>query len=471
MSDYAHQFSTEDSDLIASLHALSVKSPKLVKSTVYAAPGVPSVEIRSWKMNEFKYYDVPLPFPTLARGLFSSKVIDDEKRKRSPNTYQIMVRGYDKFFNVGEVPWTSVSLRCFIQKKYMTHILLKWNWLKEHTAAPYTLSLKSNGCIIFIAALSPTNLLITSKHSLGPVQNSPLSHAQAGEMWLKRHLENARKVEEDLAAELWENNWTAVAEVHLLIRMLVHSYLTLHQLCDDSFEEHVLGYPLEKTGLHLHGLNVRSKEFITMETEVVDAFAEKWGFIKTPTKVLQSIHEVKEFYDACAVLGEWNGEPVEGFVVRTHVADPPASGKSNESPYKSGSALFFKIKFDEPYMMYRDWREVTKMLLSSKGPMNPSALPRSKLKRPETKVYVNWVTNEIKTNPIMFKDYNKGKGIIATREKFLAWLESEKGKDDLRFMKKMDGGISTTTDTPDFGKTVIIPVAIPGCGIVLIFFT
>jgi tRNA ligase len=91
------------------------------------------------------------------------------------------------------------------------------------------------------------------------------------------------------------------------------------QLCDDSFEEHVLGYPEDKTGLHLHGLNVCSEAFETMPTEVVDAFAEKWGFIKTPTTVIDSIQEVKDFTAACASTGEWNGEPIEGFVVRTRV--------------------------------------------------------------------------------------------------------------------------------------------------------
>jgi tRNA splicing ligase len=97
----------EDSDLVASLHALSAKSPKLVRSSVYSAPSDSSIQIRSWKMNEFKYYDVPSPFPTLARGLFTREMPgeqEDEKR------YQIVVRGYDKFFNIGEVPWTTV---CF----------------------------------------------------------------------------------------------------------------------------------------------------------------------------------------------------------------------------------------------------------------------------------------------------------------------------------------------------------------------
>jgi tRNA ligase len=57
-----------------------------------------------------------------------------------------------------------------------------------------------------------SKLLVTSKHSLGPVQGVPLSHAQAGEMWLKKYLNKLGKSEEDMATELWENNWTAIAE-------------------------------------------------------------------------------------------------------------------------------------------------------------------------------------------------------------------------------------------------------------------
>lgn len=75
------------------------------------------------------------------------------------------------------------------------------------------MTLKSNGCIIFIAALTPTALLITSKHSLGPVAGSPTSHAQAGEGWLRKYLAKVGRKEADLAAVLWEKNWTAIAEV------------------------------------------------------------------------------------------------------------------------------------------------------------------------------------------------------------------------------------------------------------------
>ena len=97
-------YNPENSALIASLVALSAKSPKLVKSTAYGTTidGV-EVKIRSWKMNEFKYYDIPSPFPTLARGLFTRELETEGEKK-----YEIVVRGYDKFFNIGEVPWTSV---------------------------------------------------------------------------------------------------------------------------------------------------------------------------------------------------------------------------------------------------------------------------------------------------------------------------------------------------------------------------
>jgi tRNA ligase len=101
-------FSPEDSQLIADLHALHKKSPKLVKPVKYPAPADPEIAVESWRMNEFKYYDIPSPFPTLARGLFS---VEEKKEKDSDPRYRIVVRGYDKFFNIGEVPWTTVC--CF----------------------------------------------------------------------------------------------------------------------------------------------------------------------------------------------------------------------------------------------------------------------------------------------------------------------------------------------------------------------
>jgi tRNA ligase len=114
--------SAADSDLIAALHKLAKTAPKLVRSSTYLAPADPRVSIRSWKMNEFKYYDVPSPFPTLARGLFTrwdednggggvdAQVENATGEGGSKGRYSIVARGYDKFFNIGEVSWTTVCL-------------------------------------------------------------------------------------------------------------------------------------------------------------------------------------------------------------------------------------------------------------------------------------------------------------------------------------------------------------------------
>ena len=199
----------------------------------------------------------------------------------------------------------------------------------------------------------------------------------------------------------------------------------------------------------------------------VDAFAAEWGFIQTASITLNSIAEVRSFTSECAKTGEWNGEAVEGFVVRTHVTEPPqGKGKSSDaSPYAPGSSFFFKVKFDEPYMMYREWRELTRSLLSSKGGPSLAKLPKSKLKRPETKLYVTWVIEEIKSDPDSFQEFTKGKGIIATREKFLKWLETGEGK---RQLENGKNAVVETVSVEDrgkqFGKTIIVPVAVPGCG-------
>ena len=80
------------------------------------------------------------------------------------------------------------------------------------------LTLKSNGCIIFMAALTPSRLLITSKHAIGSpggASGSAPSHAEVGEQWIRKYLAQKERTEEQLANVLWENNWTAIAEVCL----------------------------------------------------------------------------------------------------------------------------------------------------------------------------------------------------------------------------------------------------------------
>jgi len=204
---------------------------------------------------------------------------------------------------------------------------------------------------------------------------------------------------------------------------------------------------------------VNTKDFRTQPTDVVDKFADEWGFIKTKTTVLNSIQEVRDFTTEVGNTGKWEGEALEGFVVRTQVTEPPADGGRSVSlsPYEPGSSFFFKVKFDEPYMMYRDWREVTKILLSTKGPLSDARLPKAKLKRPETMLYVKWVKGEIGLDRRQFENFSKGKGIIATRERFLKWMETREAKEAV---VDEDASIPNLT----FSKTIILPIAIPGIG-------
>ena len=113
-------------------------------------------------------------------------------------------------------------------------------------------------------------------------------------------------------------------------------------------------------------------------------------------------------------------------------------------------------------MMYRDWREITKILLGTKGPLSNARLPAAKLKRPETSVYVKWIKGEISRDRGQFETFGKGKGIIATRERFLKWVETKEGKETA-----VDEGASAPTVA--FAKTIIVPIAIPGAGELSVF--
>ena len=147
---------------------------------------------------------------------------------------------------------------------------------------------------------------------------------------------------------------------------------------------------------------------------VVDSFAREYGFIVTPSTELQTISEVKVFTEEIGKTGKWRGQALEGFVVRTHVSSdlPTKSGAgSAASPYTPGSSFFFKVKFDEPYMMYRDWREVTKTLLSKEPSVEN--VPKGKMRRDETRAYVRWIIEEIKRDKSQFSEFTKGKGMAA----------------------------------------------------------
>ena len=423
-----------DEALIEKLNSLSIESKPIIKYTNFNINDGQS--LTSWKMNEHLYSKQPCPFPTLARGLFTKG-------------NEIIVRGYDKFFNVGEVPWTH------------------WSSLKSYTEGPYTLSFKENGCIIFIAALDEDNIIVTSKHALGPPneqnlnQGTTISHAQVGEKWLDIHLKNSNRTRKELAEILFKNSWTAVAE-----------------LCDDSFEEHVLPYPPSRRGLHLHGLNKNIANFLTEDFSIVESFANDWGFIKTRYINKNTIEEVEDFAKLIeSQNGSINGEPIEGFVVRCKISSNTLGKNMKDCPpYDDNSVFFFKVKFDEPYLMYREWREITKGLLSryENGSINDEKGLR-RCSYPHSIIYKDWVKSKIVNDYNLFKEYNKNKGIILVRDLFLNELETSsemklvfenvKNSWNKKNMNKKDKIIDDRLkDNRPFEKIMLVPIAVPGCG-------
>ncbi|KAL1296852.1 hypothetical protein AAFC00_004474 [Neodothiora populina] len=357
-----------------------------------------NVAVDSWRMQEWDYKKDGLP--TYARGLFTTV--------NSTGQPEIVTRGYDKFFNQGEVSKT------------------QWANVEKNTRGPYELSVKENGCIIFISGLEDGTLLVCSKHSTGKREDANISHAEIGEKWVEKHLATVGKTKKDLAFELRRMNATAVAE-----------------LCDDEFEEHVLAYNPETAGLYLHGINLNLPEFATYAGHLVDRFAAEWGFKKTMYVVENDIIQVKTFLDKVAETGSYAGRETEGFVIRCQSRANP------ESPWED---WFFKYKFEEPYLMYRQWRECTKAIIAGKP-------PKFKKHRKITDEYLHFARKQLLDNPQLGKAYAQNHGIIKLRDDFLA-ARGLKGSDIIR--QELEGGEVGSDMVAD--NVVLVPVATLGCG-------
>ncbi|KAF5674310.1 tRNA ligase [Fusarium heterosporum] len=370
-----------------------------VKKTTFDVKGSSDgIQVDSWRLQDWDYKRRDLP--TYARGLFTSRT-----RRNEP---EIAVRGYDKFFNVNEVHET------------------KWENIFSRTQGPYELTLKENGCIIFIAGLEDDTLIVCSKHSTGERDDIQVSHASAGEKRLEQQLASVGKTKADLARELRKRNVTAVAE-----------------LCDDQFEEHILAYGPDQAGLYLHGINLNLPEFATYPSQFVQEFADQWAFRKTGLITMDDINQVKTFLDEAAETGAHDGRDIEGFVIRCKMTHDPAS-----KPY---SDWFFKYKFEEPYLMYRQWRECTKALIAGKQ-------PKFKKHTKITEEYLLYARRRLAADPKLAKDYNDNHGIIALRDDFLNF-KNLKGAAAAN-MGELDPVVMTEV-TRD---VILCPIATIGCG-------
>ncbi|KAJ2851316.1 trna ligase [Coemansia brasiliensis] len=313
-----------------------------------------SHRIVSWRSTDFLHRKDPCPLPTRARGLFTSAENGEER---------IVARGYDKFFKIDEVRRT------------------EWTWIESNTHGPFEMTVKEDGCLILAGSLNQgRELLITSKHSVD------VPHSKVARRWMEKHLSQMGKTIEDLAGFLHKINATAVFE-----------------LCDEEFEEQVLEYPERARGLYLHGINRNSVKLNTWPSTEVTKVAEHFGFHKVQWFIMNTIEEGREFADKVHKDQMLDGRAIEGFVVRC---------KLNES----NELYMFKIKYDMPYLMFHEWRNVTYKIL---------ARERFLTTFPMTRYYASW----FKQNLDRFSGINSQKGLFSARREFIEHYKSTGGSE------------------------------------------
>ncbi|ORZ34842.1 RNA ligase-domain-containing protein [Catenaria anguillulae PL171] len=269
-------------------------------------------------------------------------------RNNEAAEYEVVIRGYDKFFNIGEVPATNLK------------------HLQAKSTGPYFATVKENGCIIYISAADADRVYVASKHSL----TSP--HAVKGAEWLDTHLERVGKS----------------APSH-----------GVFELADDQFEEHVLAYPPELSGLWLHGLNYNTIEFRPVEMKACEAVAKAFGFHMVGSIKFDSFDDMLNHARThVRIPGHSPTDPprdIEGWVLRYTKPD--------------GHTGMTKYKYQQPYLLYREWRELTRTLLTKGDQM--TLQPRHFLSHG----YLAWVKQAVKQRPELFSEFKNQRGIIAGR--------------------------------------------------------
>lgn len=378
-------------------------------------------QVASWKFQEYYYEKPDVVFPIRARGLFTQNG-------------KIVARGYDKFFNVDEVEATQLD------------VLRKLR-------GPFNAATKENGCIIFISGLEDGTLLVCSKHSTGkPVRgNAPSKHVEYGTKAVHEHLAKAAKSPRQLAETLYQMNVTAVLE-----------------LCDDSFEEHIVKYPSELGGLYLHGLNFNVREFKTYPMDKVEEFATEWGFRNVEYTVFEKFDELWQFLEKLKDKGVYNGRELEGFVIRSQ---------------NNNSVFFFKYKFEEPYFLFRQFRLVSLKLIGDNrlkkddqfiGEPIAQIMRGIRKHKAITLDYLQFAKSRFDKDELLANDYRESIGIIKMREEYLAYkgLSATSGmellgleNDEILSDKLMQLMHATKT------HYVIMPMAVPGSGKTTVFKT
>ncbi|KAH3679808.1 hypothetical protein WICPIJ_008508 [Wickerhamomyces pijperi] len=402
MSNKDHQ-TRDTAELISQLEqATQLKGKGKCIKKIFQISGTQR-NLISWKFNEWDYGKEKIKLPSNARGLFT---LEDQP--------VLAVRGYDKFFNINEVAFT------------------RWDWLAENTQGPYYVTSKENGCIILVSGLSDGTLVVCSKHSTGSRDDVERNHATSGQDFLREQLQARGVTERDFALKLHEMNATAVCE-----------------LCDDAFEEHIVEYKGQDSGLYLHGLNLNKPIFETLSIEAVNQFSQQYGFKTIDYFTENSLGGLKQTLDEHSKVGSYKGKEIEGFVIRCKLL-------SDSSDY------FFKFKFEEPYLMYRQWREATRTYIHTRL--------RSELRFNKhkfiTNKYLDFVIPILETEPQTCADYLQGKGQIELRQRFLAayGMTGSEILNQERVQELEELNAFDKLQINDDSRFIFVPVATVGCG-------
>ncbi|CAO3630588.1 unnamed protein product [Cunninghamella blakesleeana] len=391
------EWEEQDDQVIRALYDYEEKNKKELRHKAFF---VDDVELVSWTMRDHLYKKNK--YPTHARGLFTQY----QKGK-----YSVRVRGYDKFFNINETDAT------------------QWHTLKKETEGPFEITAKENGCIIFISATTPNDLVATSKHTIPEPKDNPTNHGGIGYRWLLKQLSNVNIEPQVLADWLYHQRITLVCE-----------------LCDDNFEEHIVPYSEKESGLYLHGINYNTTSFHTLPISIVHQVAKKYGFLMIDSIELNDFQQLEQL--ANDVKLNTSGV-LNWMVTTTHHSHPHSNNNNNnnnneeeeeeESDHQikrqresegvvirckkkqTGDDFLFKVKNDT-YLVYREYREVTKAIVEVQKNHQTvkvkSNLKPIKYHYEKTLYYIHWLLLRIKDHPEWFLEFHHNKGIVKVRQAF-----------------------------------------------------
>jgi len=365
----------------------------------YGVWGIPDLQLTRWKFAEWDYYSPEkAKMPITSRGLFTK----DDK---------IIVRGYNKFFNIDEVATT------------------KLNFLQSELSGPFYATVKENGYLALIAGYSG-KLIVTSKNSSGAdwAHDDGRNYSKNAREWVLKHLASVGKTEEEFANLLENNDWTAAGEV-----------------CDDGFEEHLLSYDSEMAGIYFNGLNRNTTQFVTEPPEIVQRIGDEFGFKRTDFLKFGDFTSLMDFLEKGQKTGKFGARDVEGFVLRAKC---------------HGNDFFFKFKFEEPYLMYRSWRQTLIVFLEEGEQKARSKAMRSK-HRTSCLRFLMFSKEYMKIHPeLVGLIQTRGQGIIELRNAFLeATHNTVPGAVSDSAASQALLGLDITTT-----KYMLVTVATLGCG-------